>query len=168
MAVNRSILAVAGEFAVAAELCRRDIYAQLTLGHQKRTDLLVFSEAQHAYYRIEVKTKQARDWPQCRGIWAQDSFLVFVDFAGKKDTERPDFYILTAQEWRAFVKAAKKDYKAKHPDRRVEITKENVIVLPDEVNKYGQPYRGCGVRPENIQGHREAWHKITKVAQEKV
>ena len=32
MKIEKSILGVAGEFAVAAELCRRNIYAQLTLG----------------------------------------------------------------------------------------------------------------------------------------
>lgn len=86
MAIDKSILGVAGEFAVAAELCRRGIYAQLTLGHRKRTDLLVVSETGRMY-RIEVKAKQGRDWPNCRGISGQDSFLVFVDSAGKQDTE---------------------------------------------------------------------------------
>jgi hypothetical protein len=32
MAIDKSILGVAGEFAVAAELCRWGMYAQLTLG----------------------------------------------------------------------------------------------------------------------------------------
>ena len=32
---------MAGEYAVASELCRRGHYAQLTLGHHKKTDLLV-------------------------------------------------------------------------------------------------------------------------------
>ena len=43
MKIDKSILGVAGEFAVASELCKRNIYAQLTLGNQKRVDLLVFS-----------------------------------------------------------------------------------------------------------------------------
>jgi hypothetical protein len=40
---EKSVLGVAGEFAVTSELCRRNIYAQLTLGNQKRIDLLTMS-----------------------------------------------------------------------------------------------------------------------------
>jgi hypothetical protein len=42
--INKDILGLAGEFAVASELCRRNIYAQLTLGLRKRTDILVETE----------------------------------------------------------------------------------------------------------------------------
>ena len=161
--IESSVLGVAGEFAVAAELCRRDVYAQLTLGHRKRTDLLV--DGKKGMYRIEVKAKQGRDWPNCRGISSEDSFLVFVDFARKRDEERPDFYILTAPEWLAYVRAEVDRYRAKHPDRRADIA-DGVVVLLDEVNKYGKPYQGCGVRPEQIQSHREAWNKIIRVAGE--
>jgi hypothetical protein len=51
--ISKSALGLAAEFAVASELCRRNIYAQLTLGHQKRTDLLIFSE-DDKLLRIEV------------------------------------------------------------------------------------------------------------------
>ena len=39
--LEKETLGLAAEFAVASELCRRGIYAQLTLGNRKRTDLLV-------------------------------------------------------------------------------------------------------------------------------
>ena len=32
--MRKEMVSLAAEFAVASELCRRDIYAQLTLGHQ--------------------------------------------------------------------------------------------------------------------------------------
>lgn len=38
--IDRTLLGVAGEFSVATELCRRNIYAQPTFGNQKRVDLL--------------------------------------------------------------------------------------------------------------------------------
>ena len=44
MKVSKSTLGLAAEFAVASELGRRNIYAQPTLGLQKRTDLLIFGE----------------------------------------------------------------------------------------------------------------------------
>ncbi len=163
MAIDRSLLGVAGEFAVAAELCRRSIYAQLTFGYQKRMDLLMVSET-GTLSRVEVKAKQGREWPNCQGISAQDSLIVFVDFAGKEDTERPDFYVLTAREWHAVATAARDRYLAKHPERRAEVTEGGVLVLLDEVNAAGIPYRGVGVRPEHIPGHREAWDKFTDLA----
>ncbi|MCD6365650.1 MAG: hypothetical protein J7M14_07215 [Planctomycetes bacterium] len=159
MKVDKSILSVAGEFAVAAELCRRNLYAQLTLGHCKRIDLLVINDSGRMG-RIEVKAKQAGTWPNCRGIASDDSFLVFVDFAAKSETERPDFYVLSAEDWRAFAKDEMARYKAKHPERRIELTDENVLVFHDERNQYGQPYKGVGVLPERIEQHRETWDKI--------
>jgi len=53
MIIDRSILGITGEFAVAAELCRRNIYAQLTLGNQKRIDLLTMSHTSK-FLKIEV------------------------------------------------------------------------------------------------------------------
>lgn len=162
VAIEKSILGVAGEFAVASELCRRKIYAQLTLGHRKRTDLLV-DGGPAGMLRIEVKAKQGRDWPACKGIAAPDSFLVFVDFQGKSDVERPDFYVLSAGDWRAIIEREVQRYKTQHPDRRVEITDDNVVRYLDEVDKYGRPYEGTGIRVDHIRTHKEAWHKIISV-----
>lgn len=41
MKMSKELVGLSGEYAVASELCRRGVYAQLTLGHHKRTDLLV-------------------------------------------------------------------------------------------------------------------------------
>jgi len=90
MKILRSRLSLAAEFAVASELCRRNIYAQLTLGPQKRTDLLILS-TDNKLLRIEVKGKQGREWPNCKGIYGENVCLVFVDFAGKGEYARPDF-----------------------------------------------------------------------------
>ncbi|MBI9037603.1 MAG: hypothetical protein JEY97_05670 [Bacteroidales bacterium] len=57
MKIRKSILGVSGEYYVAAELGKRNIYAQLTLGNQKRTDLLIFSEENDKLLKIEVKCK---------------------------------------------------------------------------------------------------------------
>ena len=76
-AVSRSTLGLAAEYAVASELCRRNVYAQLTLGNQKRTDLLVFSESGQLA-RLEVKGKQGGTWPSCRGVSGRRTFLIFT------------------------------------------------------------------------------------------
>ena len=162
--IDKSVLGVAGEFAVAAELCRRNIYAQPTFGHQKRMDLLAFGPGGRML-RLEVKAKQGQEWPNCHGISGLDTFLVFVDFAGRLAAERPDFYILFSSEWRDTAMAAINRYKAKHPERRAVITDEGLVRLPDEVNAQGHEYVVCGVRPEHIAGHKEAWQKIAEALQ---
>jgi hypothetical protein len=95
--IPKDTLGLAGEFAAASELCRRGIYAQLTLGNRKRTDLLV--EADQGMIRVQVKAKQGRVWPASRGVYGSDIVLILVDYHKKADSERPDFYILTPEDW---------------------------------------------------------------------
>ncbi len=159
MKIGKSILGVTGEYYVAAELGKRNIYAQLTLGNQKRTDLLIFSEGNDKLLKIEVKNKQGYEWPNCKGINQKDSFIVFVDFKDLSETQRPDFYILNEKDWRDLVIKKEAEYKVKYPERKT-VIEENVLILLDEVNKQGVPYKGCGVRPKDIESFKESWDKI--------
>jgi hypothetical protein len=77
---------------------------------------------------------------------AADSFLVFVDFAAKNDTERPDFFVLSAADWRALATQHIEEYRQRHPDRRPYLDTENCPVFPEELDARGKPYRGCTVR----------------------
>jgi len=122
MKISKDILGLAAEFAVASELCRRNIYAQLTLGQRKRTDILV--ETEKAMLRIQVKGKQGKEWPWIKGISGKDILLVFVDFENKKENERPDFYILTAKDWERLLKIEKKKQGHDRPDIKPEMIKE--------------------------------------------
>jgi len=159
MTISRDCLGLAAEFAVASELCRRDIYAQLTFGNKKRTDILVMTEL-NRFARIEVKAKQGSTWPNCKGIFGDDVFLILVDFANRRETERPDFYILTSNDWLRVIKKGIQKIKERNPSKRIEIDSENVPVFLDEVNKYGKPYRGMGIKPNAVQEYKEAWDKI--------
>jgi hypothetical protein len=159
--ISRNTLGLAAEYAVASELCRRNVYAQLTLGYQKRTDLLIFGE-ENKVVRIEVKGKQGREWPNCQGIYGENVFLVFVDFAGKGEHERPDFYILTVQDWVDFVKEQIARIMVERPEKRIDLDEHNVPVFVTEVNAQGKPYRGMGVRPTQIKQHQEEWGKIVQ------
>ena len=150
MTIPKNTLSLAAEFAVASELCRRGIYAQLTLGNLKRTDLLVLDTENHRMLRIEVKAKQKHSWPNCRGIYGKNILLVLVDFYQKREMERPDFYILTVEDW---VELAHKVIAA-HPDDRIELDEYNVLFWPK------QNYKGTGVIPEQVGQHRERWDKV--------
>ena len=159
MTISKSILGVTGEYYVAAELVKRNIYAQLTLGNQKRTDLLIFSEEHDRLLKVEVKCKQGNEWPNCRGIYQHDTFIVFVDFKGLKETQRPDFYILNLDDWKEFVVNKEIEYMDKYPDRETKI-ENNILVLLSEINKQGKPYMGISVRPKDIEQFKERWDKI--------
>jgi hypothetical protein len=155
MKISRSTIGLAAEFAVASELGRRNIYAQPTFGHQKRTDLLIFGK-DNELLKVEVKGKQGREWPNCKGIYGRNVILVFVDFAGKTELERPDFYILEIEDWLAFVQSEI----TRRPDKNVIIDERNTPVWTTQLNERGQPYCGIGVRAEQIQRHKERWDKI--------
>ena len=157
--IEKSILGVAGEFAVAAELCRRNVYAQLTLGNQKRVDLLTMSRGGRLL-RVEVKTKQGPTWPSIKGVGAGEGFLVLVDFAGVRDTERAAFFVLSADDWRTVATRHIEEYRQNHPDRTPYLDQENCPVFPEELNARGKPYRGCSVHVPAIESYRDAWSKI--------
>jgi len=140
-------------------LCRRNVYAQLTLGNQKRVDLLTMSKGGRLL-KVEVKAKQGATWPNVKGLSASDGFLVFVDFAGKSETDRPDFYVLSANDWRDHALKHIEQYRQRHPDRNPFLDEDCCPVFPEELGANGKPYRGCSVRTNSLERHREAWSKI--------
>ncbi len=73
--------------------------------------------------------------------------------------------MLTVDDWVAHVDRSIREYKEKHPDRRVIMDEMNRLVLPDEVNKYGKAYRVQrmrGVHSKDVKAHQEAWGKIAE------
>ncbi len=159
--IDKKMVGIAAEFAVASELGRRNVYAQPTFGHLKRTDLLIIGE-NGRLLRIEVKGKQGYQWPNCKGIPNDQSILVLVDFQGKSDTQRPDFYILTFSDWKALMALCIAEVKRKAPNQVIEIDTDYVPVWLLKVNSRGQPYRGMGLSSNQVERFKEQWDKITK------
>jgi hypothetical protein len=96
----KELIGLAGEYAVASELCRRGVYAQLTLGNRKSVDLLIEGEN---LARIQVKTKQPKTWPSVKQVRSSD-FLVLVDAQGKRPGEQPDFFVLNSDDYGGLVR----------------------------------------------------------------
>ncbi len=154
----RGTLGIAAEYAVASELCRRGIYAQLTLGHQKKTDLLVFFESGQLA-RIEVKAKQGREWPNCKGISRSDTYLVFVDYEGRDASQRPDFFVLDARDWLRVLKKRVAEIQERNPNKKIRIV-GNVSIFEEEIGRNGKPYQGMGIRAADVERYRDLWEKI--------
>lgn len=151
--IEKDILGLAAKFAVASELCRRNIYAQLTLGSRKRTDIL--AETERGILRIQVKGKQGKEWPGVKGIYGENIILVFVDFEKKKETERPDFYILTVEDWKNLVR------------KELELTgkiKNGEVSIDDKyMPTWRDGYEGMGITSQMIEDYREKWDKIKEM-----
>lgn len=150
MKIAKDILGLAAEFAVASELCKRNIYAQLTLGLRKRTDILV--ETERGMLRIQVKGKQGREWPGCQGIYGENIVLVFVDFEDKEESARPDFYVLTVADWKRLLE---RELRATGKVERSEVT-----INENNIPTWKDGYRGMGIKPEMVKGHKEEWDRI--------
>lgn len=151
--IPKDTLGLAAEFAVASELCRRGIYAQLTLGNRKRTDLLVDVE-NGQMFRLQVKAKQKQAWPGVKGVSGPSIVLVLVDYEKKELVERPDFYVLTPSDWKAFINVQLvKPGKVK--DGKVSLNEDLVPTFKDG-------WVGMSVRPEQVRKYRERWEKIIK------
>ena len=60
--MKKELLSLAGEHRVASELCKRGVFATITPGNRKQTDIYVIDDDTRQYIRIEVKTTQARSF----------------------------------------------------------------------------------------------------------
>jgi len=144
--LSKELLGLAGEYAVASELCRRGLYSQLTLGNHKRTDILI--ETDTRMLRVQVKATQGGEWPAISGLHRDDDFLVLVDFTKKAEGDPLDFFVLNFADWKALVAAEQQ----KHPT--LEVNEHFEI-------KYGDGWRGLNLRPKHVAGHKDQWQKLT-------
>jgi len=147
MEIPKETLGLAGEFAVASELCKRGIYAQLTLGNRKSTDLLLDVE-DGGMLRVQVKSKQGNEWPACRGVaCGKPEALVLVDFQRKTDDQRPDFYILTGEDWKNVIDGTG-------------FIPKGWGTMKGDIFEYTDGFKGLNVKPEMVRRYAEQWDKI--------
>jgi len=161
MGISKNILSLAGEYAVASELCKRGLYAQLTLGNYKSTDIVIFNENHEKYVRIEVKSQQSGTWSNVKGIKGNNIILICVDFSGKTEIERPDFYIFNDNDWIEFITSKySKELNFDDNEKRKLVIDDNYV--PCWINqKSGKSFfKGADFKPKEIAQYREAWEKI--------
>ena len=147
MEIPKETLGLAGEFAVASELCKRGIYAQLTLGNRKSTDLLLDVE-DGGMLRVQVKSKQGGEWPACKGVTCgKPEVLVLVDFQKKAGDQRPDFYILTGEDWKNVIDGTG-------------FIPKGWGTMKGDIFEYTDGFKGLNVKPEMVRRYAEQWDKI--------
>lgn len=130
---QKIFLNLAGEFAVASELNRRQCLASVTYGAAKSADVFALSQDFTRVVRIEVKATDKKKWPIGRRAIDPAAprlgvFWVFVQFPPplseavnsneKRGVHAPRFFVLTAHElyqvWREEVAPYYAAYLAKH------------------------------------------------------
>jgi hypothetical protein len=147
-AEEKAFLNLAGEFAVASELNRRQILASVTYGASKCADVFALSSDLSRVVRIEVKatTDEKRRWligP--KGMkpthGPTDVIWVLVRFP-VEPSSAPHFFVLSQQEVHDAWEEEYKDFIAR---------------------RGGRPFTGRGVpgvRLKDVQQFEGAWQKI--------
>lgn len=156
---DKETVGLAGEYAVASELCRRGHYCQLTLGHHKKTDILVEFRSNSTgavFGRVSVKSKKGSAWPKVTGISETGDLIIFVDFKNKLADAKPDFYILDVDAWKSVIRLKQKALK----DSKIDNKTNTVYWDPWKGNDKG--WRGCAIRIEDIKKYKEQWENVTK------
>lgn len=148
MKLETELVGLAGEYFVAAQLCQRGLYAQLTLGNHKSVDILVESP-RGAIYRVSVKTKTGAQWMKVRGIHARNELMVFVDLANH--VQNPPVYVLSTREWRMVARGMAR----RKEDARFD-SKTNTVFWPPSKG-YPKGWHGCSVSVRDIQRFRGNW-----------
>ena len=143
--IDKALLGLAGEYAVASEICRRGYHAQITFGRWKNTDILAVNLRNGKTVLVEVKSKQGREWPNVKGIKGANRVQVLVDYKDKGFLKRPDFYILDERFWR--------DYIEKIKDKLKEVKEDETRIIP----VWPDGYEGVALKPEEIEEYRERW-----------
>ena len=152
MNIYNDYIKLAGYYAVASELCRRGYYSQLTIGNQKTADLFIETAETLGRVFVRVRTILA-NWQDVIGIWGPHDLLVFVDYQNKTIDERPDFFVLSIDDWK---KVVSKIHKKRYKDKDEIINEKNSIYLePWDENPHG--WLGCNVFLSDIENYKEAW-----------
>jgi len=130
---------------VASQLCRRGTYAQITLGHHKRADILLETGA--GMVRLQVKAKQGREWPSVQGICGPDDFLVLADYRQIAIGSPPSVFVLNVDDWKQVIDAHRK----KNPSFNVS---EDLRI------EHNDGWRGLNLKIEDVEEFRDAWDKV--------
>jgi hypothetical protein len=80
--IRKELLSLAGEHRVASELCKLGVFATITPGNRKQTDMYVINDTRKRFLRIEVKASQTK------------SFVTRYSQRKLAGANPPDFWVL--------------------------------------------------------------------------
>ncbi|MGN6438896.1 MAG: hypothetical protein ACTHMM_20300 [Agriterribacter sp.] len=98
--LSNSLIGIAGEYYVAAELSRRGFMASITLRNNDSIDIHASRQSDNSLIAIQVKTQQraGASWllnQKSEQLVGDNVYYIFVTLKGEQ--ERPDFYIVPSK-----------------------------------------------------------------------
>lgn len=153
MSIPKDLLCLAGEHRVASELCKRAVFATITPGNRKQTDLYAISDVTKRFFRIEVKTSQS---PSRKFVMGGRQFVDSI--VQNKNGLPPDFWVLVQinPEGERFFVLTNDEIEALQKSR-------NDGYFEKYRAKHGKEYTGRGVDNllfEQVKQHENRWDKI--------
>ena len=110
------MLGLSGEFLVAGELLRRGVRAAVTYGNAKRADVVAMDGPNAV--SLEVKTTSEGKWVLGGDLPPDSPQLWVLVYLPTRDTEPPQYFILTGSELRVLLmpehEAYVSRYRARH------------------------------------------------------
>ena len=110
--IEKNLLSLAGEFAVASQLCLRGYVASLTLKNYPGVDIFVFNPKNEKQITIQVKAS-TDGWFNAPKIVNKKSIFVYAHIKQDKTLE---FYIIPAEEVIKIREEELKEYLDSHPN----------------------------------------------------
>jgi hypothetical protein len=117
--ISKDLLSLAGEHRVASELCKLGLFATITPGKRKQTDLYAINDDSKIYVRIEVKSSQTNRFVtgisqrKIKVDYNPPHFWVLVLF--ERGTER--FFVLTNGEIESLQERKNKPFLARFREK---------------------------------------------------
>ena len=111
MSLSKSLIALSGEYFVAAELCRRGIVASLTLKNYPSIDIFIYNPETKLHGAVQVKTTRVH---RSSGYWmpnpAEIELTTPFVFVHLHKNDVPEYFIIRASDLISLVKPEGKQY----------------------------------------------------------
>jgi hypothetical protein len=139
-----TLVGVAGEYYVAAELSRRGFIASISLRNTRGTDILATNQEGTRSVTIQVKTTQQKgtSWilnEKAESFFPRNHFYVFVRLRDKE--ERPEFHVVPSRVVAKYVKKSHHDWLGKRGKGGRRHHDSSVRQFRDLGNKYLEKWR---------------------------
>lgn len=154
--LNKYLLALAGEYRVCSELCKRGVLATVTYGNRKSVDIYAIGDQHRRVLRIEVKTSRDR--------------RKFVTNLSKKkpnggEFDVPDFWVLIQIQQDHEGAFRERFFVLSHGELEIVQTRVNDAYDSNYLARHGRNFersRGVdSVTVADVEKHEGRWEKIS-------
>jgi hypothetical protein len=160
--IPKELLSLAGEHRVASELCKLGVFATITPGNRKQTDLYAINDTAKRFVRIEVKASQTKSFvtrifqKKAKPGYNPPEFWVLVSF--RQGRER--FFVLKNDEiekWQQeinekYLEGFRQRNSGKAPGEGVDRLPLDSVERADCENRWDKIVTAVGVSTLGIRG----------------